>query len=245
MRYFIYESGTQSGPFEPNELLNHGLQSETLVWTEGMEQWTPAWQVEELKALLSQQKQKQQAAPMPPPPPEPAQQQKHGRENEPPYRYTPPRKTGWGCGTWTFLGIAVIAILMAITCPGKAEHKQAVINQINKLVSSQDENDGLMGTFNSLLMSGIANVAIDQVLQVDSYVFFSVGKIHIGNTEKMVSVGLLDHVFTLDLSNIGNTVKHGKGLIENNESNNDEGSSSDDGSSPVDNTDVVDSLMNQ
>ena len=134
---------------------------------------------------------------------------------------------------------------MALTCPGKAEHKQAVINQINKLVSSQDENDGLMGTFNSLLMSGIANVAIDQVLQVDSYVFFSVGKIHIGNTEKMVSVGLLDHVFTLDLSNIGNTVKHGKGLIENNESNNDEGSSSDDGSSPVDNTDVVDSLMNQ
>ena len=55
MKYFIAENGQQAGPFEPIELLNHGLTVNSLVWCEGMPTWTSASQVPELMALLSGQ----------------------------------------------------------------------------------------------------------------------------------------------------------------------------------------------
>ena len=55
MKYYIAENGQQSGPFEPNELLLHGLTVNSLVWCEGMSSWTSASQVPELMALLSGQ----------------------------------------------------------------------------------------------------------------------------------------------------------------------------------------------
>ena len=53
MKYYIAENGQQAGPFEPNELLQHGLTVNSLVWCEGMPGWTSASQVPELMALLS------------------------------------------------------------------------------------------------------------------------------------------------------------------------------------------------
>lgn len=53
MKYYIAENGQQAGPFEPNELLLHGLTVNSLVWCEGMPAWTSASQVPELMALLS------------------------------------------------------------------------------------------------------------------------------------------------------------------------------------------------
>lgn len=53
MKYYIAENGHQAGPFEPNELLQHGLTVNSLVWCEGMPSWTSASQVPELMALLS------------------------------------------------------------------------------------------------------------------------------------------------------------------------------------------------
>ena len=64
MRYFIYADNRQQGPFSVSELMERGLSSETLVWAEGMEQWTPAWQVRELKDAMEG---KAQPGPVPPP----------------------------------------------------------------------------------------------------------------------------------------------------------------------------------
>lgn len=55
MKYFIAENGQQAGPFEPNELLQHGLTVNSLVWCEGMPTWVSASQVPELMALLNGQ----------------------------------------------------------------------------------------------------------------------------------------------------------------------------------------------
>ena len=55
MKYYIAENGQQAGPFEPNELLLHGLTVNSLVWCEGMPNWTSASQVPELMAILSGQ----------------------------------------------------------------------------------------------------------------------------------------------------------------------------------------------
>lgn len=55
MRYYIAEKGQPVGPFEPNELLAHGLTANSLVCGEGMPSWTSASQVPELMALLTGQ----------------------------------------------------------------------------------------------------------------------------------------------------------------------------------------------
>ena len=55
MKYYSAENGQQVGPFEPQELLLHGLTVNSLVWCEGMPSWTSASQVPELMALLSGQ----------------------------------------------------------------------------------------------------------------------------------------------------------------------------------------------
>ena len=55
MKYYIAENGQQAGPFEPRELLSHGLTVNSLVWCEGMPAWTSASQVPELMALLTGQ----------------------------------------------------------------------------------------------------------------------------------------------------------------------------------------------
>ena len=72
MQYFIVINDVQQGPFSIDELRQRNITSDTLVWAEGMPQWTPAWQVEELRPLFYVDAQTAQTAAQqqtPPPPP--------------------------------------------------------------------------------------------------------------------------------------------------------------------------------
>jgi hypothetical protein len=42
MKYYIAENGQPAGPFEPSELMAHGLTVNSLVWGEGMPNWVSA-----------------------------------------------------------------------------------------------------------------------------------------------------------------------------------------------------------
>ena len=55
MKYYIAENNQHSGPFEPNELLQHGLTVNSLVWCEGMANWTLASNVPELMEVINSQ----------------------------------------------------------------------------------------------------------------------------------------------------------------------------------------------
>ena len=53
MEYFIIDNnGQQAGPFSLEQLAQKAITPETLVWKQGMKDWTPAWKVEELKTTL-------------------------------------------------------------------------------------------------------------------------------------------------------------------------------------------------
>ena len=65
MKYFIVENNKQSGPFSIYELKDKGITSETLVWAEGMTDWTPAWKVDELRAFLFNTKDASTPPPLP------------------------------------------------------------------------------------------------------------------------------------------------------------------------------------
>lgn len=53
MEFFIIDRNRQqAGPFSFDQLVQKGISPETLVWKQGMADWTPAWKVEDLKAVL-------------------------------------------------------------------------------------------------------------------------------------------------------------------------------------------------
>lgn len=53
-RYFYIDAdGNQKGTFSPEELQREGIKRDTLVWTQGMEQWKRAEDTEELKYLFA------------------------------------------------------------------------------------------------------------------------------------------------------------------------------------------------
>lgn len=53
MEFFIIENnGQQAGPFSLEQLVQKAITPETLVWAQGMKDWTPAWKIAELKTVL-------------------------------------------------------------------------------------------------------------------------------------------------------------------------------------------------
>lgn len=51
--FYLNEQREQKGPCSSEELLQHGIQPNTLVWKNGMADWMPAGEVEELKGLFA------------------------------------------------------------------------------------------------------------------------------------------------------------------------------------------------
>ncbi len=71
MKYFLFKDNQQTGPFEVSELISNGLDSNSLVWCEGMAQWTKATDVPEVAAILPQTPPAPPVTPVPPVPPTP------------------------------------------------------------------------------------------------------------------------------------------------------------------------------
>jgi len=67
MNYFIIVNDQQQGPFTIDELKLRGIAPDTLVWAEGMPQWMPASQVDELKTIFQNEAGGSTATPPPPP----------------------------------------------------------------------------------------------------------------------------------------------------------------------------------
>lgn len=67
MKFYIAKNGQQLGPMEVHEAAQLGITPDTLVWREGMGDWTPAGNVVEFAPYLSQQTQFPQNGPANPP----------------------------------------------------------------------------------------------------------------------------------------------------------------------------------
>ena len=52
MKYYLANDGQKEGPFTPEELASRGITPSSLVWCEGMTEWTQAGQVPELNAYV-------------------------------------------------------------------------------------------------------------------------------------------------------------------------------------------------
>ena len=199
MKYFIVENNKQSGPFSIYELKDKGITSETLVWAEGMTDWTPAWKVDELRAFLFNTKD----ASTPPPLPE-DMEQPAAAPVEPAAAI---EKKGSSCLKRMFVGflflLAVLLVAMAVSCPSEQAHKNKIKEKITlALEQSAQRNNNLFGVgiglVRHLLTDEILDRVLDEMVDYHNYYVFSKCTINSDGKDKNISYGAFARVFTMN-----------------------------------------------
>lgn len=101
----------------------------------------------------------------------------------------------------TLLTVLLLGGLLVLTCPNKQDHTDALKNELNTYLNKQssDEEAGGLAALQSAIGTGLGGLVIESMLRVDNYFIFSVGRFTAPNEERVVSVGVLNHVFTGDL----------------------------------------------
>ncbi len=200
MKYFIVENNKQSGPFSIYELKDKGITSETLVWAEGMTDWTPAWKVDELRAFLFNTKD----ASTPPPLPEDMEQPAVAPA-EPAAAIE--KKKGSSCLKRMFVGflflLAVLLVAMAVSCPSEQAHKNKIKEKITlALEQSAQRNNNLFGVgiglVRHLLTDEILDRVLDEMVDYHNYYVFSKCTINSDGKDKNISYGAFARVFTMN-----------------------------------------------
>ena len=214
MDFFIIKDNKQRGPYSIEQLTEMGITSETLVWREGLGTWKPAWQVDELRAILDG-KPTDAATPPPVTLQEDDIAYDETQPDEPADATAQPDKRRRRRTAKWLAAAAVVFFLLLITCPGEEKHRQTVVDEIAEAAQReniwQSKDDDLLGAFGetlgNMLVAQFADAVVGQFMRVDNYVIFSVGKIRYGGETKTVSFGILGHVFTFDADDIGKAME--------------------------------------
>lgn len=170
MEFFIIDhNGQQAGPFSFDQLVQKGISPETLVWKQGMADWTPAWKVEDLRAVLeaieanqsNQNAQKQEGVQQDFPQganQQQAQQQDYQKVQQEAYQQgfqqgaamhsnfqqQPKKKTSHFAMKMVIGLIIFILAIFAVTNPSADAHKEKVRTEaskaVEKAVGSTDNN---------------------------------------------------------------------------------------------------------
>ena len=102
-----------------------------------------------------------------------------------------------------FIILVLVAItgICVVTCPDKASHSAALKEVLNTALTeelSSSESDAGAVMLGSMIGTGLGGFVIDNLLKVDNYFVCSIGTITYNGETKVVSFGVLNHVFTPD-----------------------------------------------
>lgn len=102
---------------------------------------------------------------------------------------------------YTLLFVFILSLVCVVTCPDKDAHSEALMKLFNVAWQTElaeittNENEGWM-MLGSALGSGVAEYIIDKQLIVDNYFVCSIGRFNYDGEENIVSLGVLNHIFT-------------------------------------------------
>ena len=194
MKYFILDSNSQQqGPFTIYELKDRGINEQTLVWAEGMENWQPAWQVEEIKRLLFDQ-----PAGTPPPPPHSTDSFSQTTPRQP--MSPQPQQSHRALIAGIIIAVIVLVVL-AITNPDRRQHTDAIARAFTEAFDNEMDKSGIsdsaLGEIGNMIADRMTASMVDQLLDYHNYIIFSKSTITIVGKSYTVSWGLLGRVFTV------------------------------------------------
>jgi hypothetical protein len=87
------------------------------------------------------------------------------------------------------------------------------MENVNELIDEEiteeitGDEDKALALLASSFVSGISNLLIESRLSVDNHFLFSIGKVTFDSESKIVSIGILNHVFTDINDNIKEKIK--------------------------------------
>lgn len=223
MEYFIIDkNGQQAGPFSLDQLAQKAITPETLVWAQGMADWTPAWKVEELKTVLEAAEAIRDNE---------ATQQEEATGTVPPsYQPVQPQKKSSKMLWKIILGLIVFIILMlAVTNPGADAHKEKVRTEVGKAVekatATTDNNffSQAMRSVAKMMAGTVMDEAMDQLFQYHNYIICSKGTVEFDGKEHTISFGILGKVYTMNADDMVKALEMGDNLrIEESSSSSDD-----------------------
>lgn len=227
MEFFIIDrNGQQAGPFSFDQLVQKGISPETLVWKQGMADWTPAWKVEELKAVLeairaNQQQDYQKAQ-------QEAYQQgfQQGAAMNSNFQQQPKKKTSHFAIKMVIGLIIFILAIFAITNPSADAHKEKVRTEaskaVEKAIGSTDNNffSQALRSVAKMMAGSVIDEAMNQLFEYHNYIVCSTGSVEFNGKQHTVSFGILGNVYTMNADDMVKALESADNLhIEESESN--------------------------
>ena len=258
MEYFIIDNnGQQAGPFSQDQLVQKAISPETLVWKQGMADWTPAWKVEELRTVLEaveankpnstnqqeNQEPQQQTS-------EQAQQQAYqqgfqqGATMNANFQQQPKkRKSHMAIKLIIGLIVFIIAVF-AVSNPGADAHKEKVRTEVGKAIekaTSTSDNNFFSQALRSVakMMAGsVMDEAMNQLFEYHNYIVCSKGTVEFNGKQHTVSFGILGTVYTMNADDMVKALEGADNLQleEMDSSSSDDTSSIDEATSSSDDT---------
>ena len=266
MEYFIIDNnGQQAGPFSQDQLVQKAISPETLVWKQGMADWTPAWKVEELKTVLEaveanktnatnqqeNQEPQQQTS-------EQAQQQAYQQAQQQAYQQgfqqgaamntnfqQQPKKRKSHMAIKLIIGLIVFIIaVFAVSNPGADAHKEKVRTEVGKAIekatSTSDNNffSQALRSVTKMMARGVMDEAMNQLFEYHNYIVCSKGTVEFNGKQHTVSFGILGTVYTMNADDMVKALEGADNLQleEMNSSSSDDTSSIDEATSSSDDT---------
>ena len=266
MEFFIIDNnGQQAGPFSQDQLVQKAISPETLVWKQGMADWTPAWQVEELKTVLeaveankpnstnqqeSQEPQQQSS--------EQTQQQAYQKAQQEAYQQgfqqgaamnanfqQQPKQRKSHMAMKLIIGLIVFIIaVFAVSNPGADAHKEKVRTEVGKAIekaTSTSDNNFFSQALRSLakmMARGVMDEAMNQLFEYHNYIVCSKGTVEFNGKQHTVSFGILGTVYTMNADDMVKALEGADNLEveEMDSSSSDDTSSIDEATSSSDDT---------
>lgn len=266
MEYFIIDNnGQQAGPFSQDQLVQKAISPETLVWKQGMADWTPAWKVEELKTVLEaveanktnatnqqeNQEPQQQTS-------EQAQQQAYQQAQQQAYQQgfqqgaamnanfqQQPKKRKSHMAIKLIIGLIVFIIaVFAVSNPGADAHKEKVRTEVGKAIekatSTSDNNffSQALRSVTKMMARGVMDEAMNQLFEYHNYFVCSKGTVEFNGKQHTVSFGILGTVYTMNADDMVKALEGADNLEveEMDSSSSDDTSSIDEATSSSDDT---------
>ena len=248
MEFFIIDcNGQQAGPFSFDQLVQKGISPETLVWKQGMADWTPAWKVEELRAVLeaieanqSNQNAQKQEGVQQGFPQGANQQQDYQKAQQEAYQQgfqqgaamhsnfqqQSKKKTSHFAIKMVIGLIIFILALFAVTNPSADAHKEKVRTEaskaVEKAVGSTDNNffSQALRSVAKMMAGSVMDEAMNQLFEYHNYIVCSTGSVEFNGKPHTVSFGILGNVYTMNADDMVKALESADNLhIEESESN--------------------------
>lgn len=109
--------------------------------------------------------------------------------------------------TLSIIVIALVGLIMLVTCPKENDHKETICLAINEAVDEKVGDSGF--SLEGLIKYGAkytikeaAELFIDSNVEVQSYGLVSIGRYTFNGHNDIISVGMFNHVFTMSKEDI-------------------------------------------